>query len=207
LHHGADQHNFLGSTTESILKRTGETVFIYNSLQPFNTLKRMIVAVTPKAHFEPGFIHWLNKLYTAAKEAGLPVVFYAHSDTVVELEKQHAETATSVKAEFNNFNHWEDFLALRSEIKSDDLFVIVSSRKGQTSYNSHLDKLPYYLTNYFTNNSFLLLYPRQLEDGLSFEDIQHVDPNLIETITKVDVLNKATNYIKNLFQGDNSKKS
>jgi Kef-type K+ transport system membrane component KefB len=207
LHHGADQHNFLGSTTESILKKTSETIFIYNSIQPFNTLKRMIVAVTPKAHFEPGFIHWWNKLYTAAKESGLPIVFYAHSDTVIELEKQHAETATSVKTEFNHFNHWEDFLALRSEIKPDDLFVIVSSRKGLVSYNTHLDRLPYYLTNYFKSNSYILLYPRQLEDGLLFEDIQHVDPNLIETITKVDVLNKATNYIKHLFQGDKSKKS
>lgn len=208
LHRESDQKEFLGATTEKILKRTPETIFIYKSIQPFNTLKRMVVAVTPDAQLEPGFCHWFTKLYNISKEAGLRVMFFAHSETIDALKKEHTEASTSVKTEFHEFDNWEDFLALRGELKPDDLFVIISSRKGHVSYNSHLDKLPYYMTNYFKNNSFIIVYPQQMEHGIVMNDVQRVDGDLIETIAdKVGAVNKATNYIKQLFQSDKSKKS
>ena len=61
----------------------------------------------------------------------------------------------------------------------------------------HLEKLSYYLSNYFRNNSIIVVYPRQLEYGIRMDDIQHVDSDLLETIT--DPLNQAGTYIKGLF--------
>ena len=202
LHQSTDQKDFLGDTTERILKRTSENIYIYKSIQPFNTLKRMIVAAPPKAELEPGFSHWFTKLATIAKEGGISIVFYAEADTTKHIEELNSIGPNPIKLEFIDFTKWEDFLILSSELKQNDLLVIVASRKGHVSYNEYLDKLPYYLTNYFKHNSYILLYPKQLEIGLHMDDIQHIDTSLLESISeKVNLFGKTGNYIKKIFKG------
>jgi Kef-type K+ transport system membrane component KefB len=200
LHQSKDQKDFFGPTTERILKRTLETIYIYKSVQPFNTLKRMLVVVPPKAELEPGFRHWLGKLTGIAKEAGLPITFYGHSATLKELETQYARAGRPIKTYFNQFSNWEDFLILGREVKQNDLFVIVSSRRGHVSYTPYLDKLPYFLTNYFNTSSFIILYPMQLDVGLNLEHIEQADSTLFETISdKMSVVNRAGNYLRRLL--------
>jgi len=201
LHHNANQHNFLGPTAERILKHTSETVFIYKSVQPFNTLKRMVVVVTAKAELEPGFSHWFHKLTTIAKEAGLSIDFFAGQETIIALQEQQKQQSTEAKLFFQPFHRWEDFLIFSREVKKNDLLVIVSSRKGHVSYQPPLEKLPYYLSNYFTASSFIMLYPQQVERGLKMDDVQYVDSSLAETISdKVASVGKAKGIWKRLFR-------
>ena len=201
LHHGANQHNFLGPVTERILKHTSETVFIYKSVQPFNTLRRMVVVVTQKAELEPGFSHWFSKLSTIAREAGLSIEFYASAQTSKELQDQQKLLKQEGKMLFREFDHWDDFLIFSREVKKNDLLVIISSRKGHVSYQLPLEKLPYYLSNYFTQNSFLMLYPKQSERGIKRDDIEFVDSTLAETISeKVGSVGKAGGLLRRLFR-------
>lgn len=200
LHQNAEQDDFLGPVTERIIRRTFETIVIYKSLQPVNTLARMVVAVPPKAELEPGFDHWFLKLTTICKEAGMSIIFYANSHTLSELEERTARTP-SPHAEFRRFNNWDDFLALSREVKSNDLFVIISSRKGHVSHHSFLTKLPYFLSNYFNNNSFLIVYPKQLEHGVKMEDIEHADGTLIETLSRMGKIGKAARFVRKKIFG------
>lgn len=195
LHHEANQNNFLGETTEKILKHTSETVLIYKSVQPFNTLQRMIVVVTVKAELEPGFGHWFSKLVTIAKEAGLSIEFYATPETIMELNTLQKTQKTETKMVFHEFEDWNDFLIFSREAKKNDFLVIVSSRKGHASYQPTLEKLPYYLSKYFTANSFIMLYPQQLDRGLKMGDVQYVDSSLAETLSaKVASVGKANTW-------------
>ncbi|GAA4469520.1 cation:proton antiporter [Nibrella saemangeumensis] len=169
LHHNAGDNEFFGPIAEQILKRVPETIYIYRTIQPLNTLQRMVIAVPPKAELEPGFLHWFDKLTNLAKEAGLDLLFYAHPDTIRHLDKITQRSTSALRVTFRKFINWSDFLILGREIKQNDLFVIVSSRKGHPSYNAQLDKLPYYLTNYFESSSFIILYPKQLETSLNVD--------------------------------------
>jgi hypothetical protein len=201
LHNNWDQDNFLGPIAERILARTSETLFIYKSVQPFNTLKRMVVVVSGKAELEPGFSHWFAKLSTIAKEAGISIEFFGKEESLQELQDLNELSANPVQATFNRFVNWEDFLVFTRELKPNDLFVIISSRKGHVSYHAALEKLPYYLTNYFGQNSFIMLYPKQLEMGLNMSDVQHVDGSLMETLAdKVSVVNKAGGLFSWIFR-------
>ncbi len=183
LHHAANQSNFLGTTADSILRHTSENVYIYKAVQPFNTLKRMVVAVTPKAELEPGFGHWFGKLTNIAKEAGLALDFFATHETIKELQDQVAVQKTECKMAFNTFVNWDDFLIFSREVKKDDLFVIIASRKEHVSYQSGLEKMPYYLSAYFAASSFIMLYPQQVERGIKMDDVQFVDGSLAQTIS------------------------
>jgi Kef-type K+ transport system membrane component KefB len=203
LHREANQNDFLGPTAERILKHTSETVFIYKSVQPFNTLKRMIVVITVKAELEPGFGHWFSKLTTIAKEAGLAIEFYGTKETVKELKDQQQLQKAEGKMLFHEFHNWDDFLIFSREVKKNDLLVIVSSRKGHVSYQQYLEKLPYYLSNYFQQSSFIMLYPQQLERGIKMDDLSFVDGSLAETFADARVINKAGSFLSRWFSKKN----
>jgi hypothetical protein len=133
-------------------------------------------------------------LCNIAKEAGIGMDFYAANETIKELADQQAMQKAEVKSTFYEFDNWDDFLIFSREVKKDDLLVIISSRKGHVSFQPALDKLPYYLSNYFATNSFIMLFPQQVERGIKMNDVQFVDSSLAETITnKVARVGKAKN--------------
>jgi len=201
LHKDSNQIEFFGPVTENLLSKSWETIFIYKSIQPFNTLKRMIIAVTANAELEPGFNHWFNRISTIAKAGGLPVHFFANDLTIEELKKFNSQSSNPVVASYSAFSHWEDFLIMSRELKQNDFFVIVSSRKGHISYNENLEKVPYYLTKYFTNNSYIIIYPKQLESDQVLNEKDHSDNFILEAIAdKVQVVNKAGSYISRMFK-------
>ncbi|WP_262709968.1 cation:proton antiporter [Pedobacter frigoris] len=200
LHKKSDQHTFLGTKAENIIRRVHETIYIYRPTQPLNTFKRIVVAMPPKAETEPGFLHWLKKLMMIAKEAGIAVNFYGTPVTNHAIEKIIERSPDVVKINFNEFGNWDDFLIFSRELKANDLFIIVSSRKGHNSHIPQLNKLPYYLSNYFLDQSLIILYPKQLESGINMGDIEQADSNLIETISEqIGAIGKAGKYIKDLF--------
>lgn len=197
LHNKASESNdFFGPIADKILRRVHETVYIYKAAQPFNTLKRIVVVVPFKAELEPGFLHWFHKLYTSSKETGLPLMIYAHPQSINHIEEANRHKTAPLKIVYNEFTDWNDFLIFSRDVKSNDLFIIISSRKGHTSYHSQLDKLPYHLTRYFEKNSFILLYPKQLDHG-SREDVQIMDTTFIDTISgNMNVFKKISRLFK-----------
>ncbi len=98
---------------------------------------------------------------------------------------------------FESFENWEEFLIFSREVKQDDLFIIISSRKGYLSYHSETEKLPKYLTKYFARNSYIILYPQQTEDT--------ADENLKSVEENAELLNKAEDYVKSMFASDEDK--
>ncbi|MEQ7800319.1 cation:proton antiporter [Pedobacter sp. ASV1-7] len=201
MHKQADQDTFLGAKAGNIIKRVHETIYIYKPTQPLNTFKRVVIAMPPKAETEPGFLHWLKKLMMIAKEAGIPVKFYGTTSTNDAVVKVIERNPVAIKVSFNEFGNWDDFLIFSRELKPDDLFVIVSSRKGHDSYVPQMGRLPYYLSNYFVEQSLLILYPKQLESGINMGNIEQTDSYLIETISEqIGALGKAGKYVKGLFK-------
>ena len=201
LHKNANQKDFLGPVTEAILSKSCETIFIYKYVQPFNTLKRMVIAVTPDAELEIGFTHWFSRILTISRAGGLSIHFFAADSTIRELKKLNVESTSPAETVYTTFSNWEDFLILSRELKLNDFFVIVSSRKEYPSYTAQLEKLPYYLSKYFVNNSFIIVYPKQLGDGGGPGEKEAADHFLLEALSdKVQVVNKAGNYISNIFR-------
>lgn len=198
MHHLAHEaDDFFGPVTETILKRTPETIFIYKATQPVNTLKRIVVAVPPKAEYENGFQHWFERIQTISRETGLPLFIYAHAGTIKMLQQINGGHKSPLSIMYEPFENWEEFLIFSREVRQDDLFIIISSRKGYLSYNPETEKLPKYLTKYFARSSYIILYPEQAE--------AIADANLKPLEDTSELLDKAGDYINNLFTADDDK--
>ena len=184
MHQHASDKTILGNTIANVLRRNYETVYVYRHVQPLNTLKQMVLAVTPKAELEPGFSHWFKKVVNLAREGGLSIVMYANAATTAELKHLQSFLKEQPEISYKHFSNWDDFLVFTGVVKQNDLFTIVSSRKSHISYHAGQEKLPYYLANYFSGHSILVIYPRQLEYGLNMEAIQTSDSSLADTINE-----------------------
>ncbi len=174
LHHKASLvDSYFGVLTESLLKGMHHEVMIAKFLIPINTLRRVIVAVPPKAEYEAGFVKWVEHFCRLGSTLGCRVHFYANEETGNHLQalvrRRYGQTLT----DFSRLDDWDDLLLLTGQVNYDHLLVIITARRGSISYDSSFEKLPSQLGKYFANNSLLVLYPDQLgepQDAISFSN-------------------------------------
>lgn len=165
--------SFWGMLTESLLKGLHREVMIAKFLIPINTLRRIIIAVPPKAEYEAGFQKWVEHFCRMGGTLGCRVHFFANEATTVQLQalvrKKYGQTLT----EFSRLDDWGDLLILTGQVNFDHLMVVISARRGSISYDTSFEKLPTQLGKYFSNNSLIVLYPDQLgepQDAVSFSN-------------------------------------
>ena len=168
LHHkNSFADSFLGDKTDNLLKATNQMTLIYHATQPVSTIKRVVIAVPPKAEFEVGFVKWYDRVKNICKQIGAKACFYAHNETLEQIRILAKRNKFGVETEFCELDAWEDFLILTGVVSSNDLFVVVSSRKTAISYNPMFEKLPNHLSKYFAKNSYIILYPDQFDESTS----------------------------------------
>ena len=158
--------SFLGSFAQSVLKGTHRQLMIVKCLMPVNTMRRLMVAVPPKAEYEAGFYKWVERLARIGGQLGCRVHFWAHPDTIQRISGYMEKFHSSVRVEFSTMDDWDDLLMMSSKVAYDHLTVIVSARKGAISYQPSFEELPNQITKYFSNSSLMLIYPDQLGDPL-----------------------------------------
>ena len=165
--------SFFGMLAENLLKGLHREVMIAKLLIPINTIRRIIIAVPPKAEYEAGFQKWVEHFCRMGGTLGCRVHFFANEETTVQLQalvkKKYGQTLT----DFSRLDDWGDLLILTGQVNYDHLLVVISARRGSISYDSSFEKLPAQLSKYFSNNSLIVLYPDQLgepQDAVSFSN-------------------------------------
>jgi len=181
---------FLGSLIEGILARINITTIIYKPVQPLGTIKRHLVIIPARAERETGFLLWLMKIWNIGQNTGSKLVFYAPAETLYPLRERQKKFP--VDASFKEFSNWDDFLVLSKEVQQDDNMMVIMSRKNRLSYQENMHMIPVYLSRYFQESSFMLVYPVQdREEDRSGMDLQN--PSMTEPIERLDEIGKSIN--------------
>ena len=140
---------------------------------PVNTLRRIIIAVPPKAEYEAGFQKWVGHFCRMASILGCRAHFFANEQTLGYLQQLVKNKYGLTMNDFSHLDDWDDLLLLTGQVNYDHLLVIISARRGSISYDTAFEKLPAQLGKYFSNNSLIILYPDQLgepQEALSFSN-------------------------------------
>ncbi len=169
--------SFLGKSTEGILTKCNTTIMIYKSVQPFETIRRLLVIVPRHAEKEVGFTFWLLKVWNMARNSEAKLVFYANEITLKLLRGVYAKDF--LNAEFNNFD-WDDFSNVSRSFLKDDNLVFVMSRKERPSYESYMLKIPEYLNTNLLHFNFILIFPMQTGIG-NFSQIDFKNDTFIDS--------------------------
>src|SRR5690606_20014105 len=196
-----EKKNKIGQTTERILNSAHQTVYVHHSVQPFNTLKRISVAVNPNAELEDGFVHWVKKLFNISKESGLPLNFHANRKTSEEIERVNQTLEKPLTLRFKELLDWDDFLILIRDLEKDDLFVIATSRPGHLSYNKNLNRINHYLMRYFAKSSYILIYPEQTIHHSKLDELYQEEGTFWDVLSEgKKAADKAGSFFSRLWQ-------
>jgi len=188
LHQSANiSESFLGKLTESILSKSNTTTFVYKSSQPISTVKRFIIVVPENAEKEIGFPFWLSKIWNISKNTSSELVFYANTSAISIIKSTLSQHP--IEASYKPFESWNDFLIISRDVKDDDSLVIIMSRPLKPSFHPNMLNVSSYLNKYFSNNSFILVYP--IQSGTSGnENLDLNNPSLLEPIEMLDEIGK-----------------
>ena len=165
--------SYFGMLAGNLLKGLNCEIIISKFLIPVNTIKRIVIAVPPKAEYESGFPRWLEHFCRMGSTLGCRVHFFANEQTIVRLQTWIKKRHKQVLTDFSLLEDWNDLLVLTGQVSYDHLLVIISARPGTISYDNSFEKLPRQLGKYFSNNSLIILYPDQFgepQEIVSFSD-------------------------------------
>jgi hypothetical protein len=194
-------NSLFGTATRNILDSTWETVYVCRMNHPLSITKKIVIALTKNAEYEIGFKHWVKKIIMLSRQLGAKLQVCGTSETRIAFQKEVKNNKSGVEISYRPFEDVEDFLILSREIKSDDLIVAVSARKGTLSYHSYMDNLPSKLTKHFPANNFILLYPEQKQAEVLESGMQSQDLTLTPIQEQIDNLNKLGKAVKKIFAG------
>ncbi len=167
LHHKANfADSYFGMLAGNLLKGLNCEIMIAKLLMPVNTVKRIVIAVPPKAEYESGFPRWMEHFCRMGSTLGCRVHFFANEETTARLQTWIKKRHKQVLTDFSLLEDWNDLLVLTGQVSYDHLLVVVSARPGTLSYDSSFEKLPRQLGKYFANNSLIVLYPNQSGEPL-----------------------------------------
>ncbi|MEJ8802587.1 cation:proton antiporter [Pontibacter sp. H249] len=150
-----------GSVLDNLLENTDEMILVCKLIQPLNTTGRLIVIVPTNAELERGFLRWMRAIKLLSTQLGAPIVFRARRRTLNKIKQAINSSKPTVDAAYQQYTNVDEIESMRSDLKNDDMVVVISARKKTVSYNSNLDYVPRVLSRDYKNNSFIVIYPEQ----------------------------------------------
>lgn len=166
--------DFWGSLTVSLVTELSCQLMLIRCIQPANTLRRIQVAVPEKAQYEPGFYRWVERLSRLADNLGCLIQFHARNATAALIKEYIRNRHNSVRADYMEFNNWDNLPDLATKVNDNHLFVVITARPGTVSYLPSFEKLPAQLTQYYSSCNLMVLFPDQY--GASPEAMTFIAP-------------------------------
>lgn len=150
----------IGKKMQRIIKANNKTCFVTHFSRPLATHKRIFVVIPALAEKEEGFSLWLQKIMLLCKELSLSMAVNCSESTEKVLQEEIKKRKLDTPVSYERFEDWKDFLVLSRDIREEDIFVLVSAKKGSVSYDNILPSIPAKLEKYFYDKSRIIIYPQ-----------------------------------------------
>ena len=176
--HKEINRSFWGEFTRSLYNGLSRQIIVTRILQPLNTIRRIQVAIPSRAEFEPGFYRWLERLARMAGNLECRIAFHGRKETLQLVNEFIRNRFPSVRAEYEEMEHWKELPTLGSKVREDHLFVIVTARKGTISYKTAMERLPEELNKFIKGKTIMIVFPDQYGsemDDMTFAQPQHTE--------------------------------
>ena len=153
-----------------LINSQSKAAIVYHPAQPINTISRILVAVPRYAEKEHDFISCFGLIRRLSSQIGAKVIFFTNEDTQRSLQAFCRRKGKFLRASYREMEDWEDVLMLAKQMKQDDLIVMINARPSTPSYNPLFEQVPNMLSRFFSDHSYMLVYPEQ-ETGNRIPDL------------------------------------
>ena len=156
-------NTLFGTTLDNILSNLAQTVVVVRLHHPLNTVKRLLVAVSPNTEAENGFRHTLGITRRLAKQIGAAKHFYANAETLKALIDYKQNFRPEFDYTATQFDNWRNLPDILKQLQPNDLLVLCLGREHSVSYNPLTETQPRYLAKELNNLGFVIIYPGQFQ--------------------------------------------
>ena len=191
-----------GDWSEALAKinQQRKAAIIYHPNQPINTINRLLVAVPRYAEKEHDFISCFGLVRRLSSQIGARVVFFTNEDTQKVLQVFCRRKGKYLRASYREMENWEDVLMIAKQMGPDDMIVLINARPSTPSYNPLFEQVPTTLERFFSNHSYIVVYPEQ-ETGAAIPDMMSGDtPQASRTWSIVSTIKEFVKKIINKIQ-------
>ena len=186
--HPEVSQKFWGEFHQSLFNGLNSQIIMARLTQPLTTIRRIQVAVPSRAQFEPGFYRWLERLSRLGSNLECHTEFFGREDVLPLIENYVLSRHHDMRVSYTKMAHWAEMPNLAASISPDNLFVVVTARKGTVSYKNALEFLPDEITRHFSGTNIMIIFPDQHGDAMdemTFAQPQHAeDQSAYESIGK-----------------------
>ena len=186
--HPEVSQKFWGEFHQSLFNGLNSQIIMARLTQPLATIRRIQVAVPSRAQFEPGFYRWLERLCRLGCNLECHTEFFGREDVLPLIENYVLSRHHDMRVSYTRMAHWAEMPSLAASISADNLFVVVTARKGTVSYKNALEFLPDEITRHFSGSNIMIIFPDQHGDAMdemTFAQPQHTeDHSAYEAIGK-----------------------
>lgn len=176
--HPEVSQKFWGEFHQSLFNGLNSQIIMARLTQPLATIRRIQVAVPSRAQFEPGFYRWLERLCRLGCNLECHTEFFGRDDVLPLIENYVLSRHHDMRVSYTRMAHWAELPSLAASISADNLFVVVTARKGTVSYKNALEFLPDEITRHFSGSNIMIIFPDQHGDAMdemTFAQPQHTE--------------------------------
>ena len=153
-----------------LINNQRKAAIIYHPGQPLNTISRILVAVPLYAEKEHDFISCFGLVRRLSSQIGAKVVFFTNENTQKALQAFCRRKGKYLRASYREMENWEDVLMIAKQMSKDDMIVMINARPSTPSYNPLFEQVPKMLEKFFSQHSYMVVYPEQ-ETGNDVPDL------------------------------------
>ena len=176
--HPEVSQKFWGEFHQSLFNGLNSQIIMARLTQLLATIRRIQVAVPSRGQFEPGFYRWLERLCRLGSNLECHTEFFGREDVLPLIENYELSRHHDMRVSYTKMAHWAEMPSLAASISADNLFVVVTARKGTVSYKNALEFLPDEITRHFSGSNIMIIFPDQHGDAMdemTFAQPQHTE--------------------------------
>ncbi|WP_432360394.1 cation:proton antiporter [Sporosarcina sp. UB5] len=153
-----------GTVIDNFLEHTYQRSLITNIGQPLNTMERVILILPNNVVYKPGFEDALGIIKDIGSQLSTTIKGLVLRDEIRIYEEVSGRVHPYSKIEFETIDGWNSLYENElSDVKSTDLVILVSARRGTVAWNEELEILPKKLAS-LNHGNFIVFYPTERKE-------------------------------------------
>lgn len=153
-----------GTVIDNFLEHTYQRSLITKVRQPLNTMDRIILILPNNVVYKPGFEDAISIIKDIASQLSTSIKGLVLRDDLDVYEKVSGRVRPNIKIDFHSKDSWDSLYENDlNEIKSTDLVILLSARRGTVAWNPELEDMPKQLAA-LNRGNFIVFYPTEMKE-------------------------------------------
>lgn len=157
-------HKVFGKVIDNFLEHTYQSTLIAHIRQPLSTMERVILILPSNVVYKPGFEDSISIIKGMASQLSTTIKGLVIRDNLETYERVSQQVHPNMKMEFQSVDSWDALYEHNlKDIKSTDLVILLSARRGTVAWHPELETIPKKLASTNLDN-FIVFYPTEVKE-------------------------------------------